>query len=123
MNINLIKYFKSEHDIELYFDNDLYVDFDIEKYTIGMGYEPTFIKLMNSHPMSYIFDSNTFSDSILVLNMFKTKDVVDVCIIENEISGYAHYEIEIKVETKEGKYDRRLKTFTFDALPLLKGLD
>ena len=103
MNINLIKYFKSEHDIELYFDNDLYVDFDIEKYTIGMGYEPAFIKLMNSHPMSY----NT--------HMFKTKDVVDVSIIDNEI--------EIKVETKLGKYDRRLRTFTFDAVPLLEGLD
>ena len=103
MNMNLIKYFESKHNIEIFFDNNLYVDYDIEKYVIGMGYETTFIKIMNSHPMSY----NTY--------MFKTKDVVDVSIIDNEI--------EIKVETKEGKYDRRLKTFTFDALPLLEGLD
>ena len=101
MNIDLINYLENK-GIESFFDGDLYEDYDIEKYHIGMGYEPKFIKLMNTSPLSY----NTY--------MFKTKDIKEISIVDNEI--------EIKTETREGIFDRRHRVFNFDASPIFKQL-
>lgn len=99
MNMKLINYLESK-GIDIYFDGDSYEKYDLEKYQIGRGYEPKFIELMNTNPMSY----NT--------HMFNTKDIKEILLYEDEIV--------VGVETKASKYDRRFVRFDFDIEPLLK---